>query len=125
RILQNSCTQPVGGVSFGLDGRRLVAGGSGGYEVWDLATSTHNFIPSHKTKNLYVCVCDPLGRCVYVSDSRGGLRILPPAGGDVRRLPGGENHVVSLGLSAGGGRLVVSRGGAGFNRLECWDVLPD
>src|SRR5262249_22650178 len=37
RVLQNRRrTRPVVGVAFGPDGRTLVAGGSGGFDIWDL-----------------------------------------------------------------------------------------
>jgi WD40 repeat protein len=122
--LQNTVARPVGGVSFGLKGRILIAGGSGGYDAWDLASSPPTFIPSHRVKYLYGCVCDPLGQWVYVSDSLGGFRILPLDGRGARRLPGSpyQHHVVSFALTPDGGRLVVSRGGAGLNRVECWAV---
>src|SRR4051812_33683035 len=61
RVLQNTQARPVAGVSFGPGGRTLVAGGSGGYDVWDLATGAHAFAPSHAAKDLYGCVYDPLG----------------------------------------------------------------
>ncbi len=126
RLLQNTKARLVSGVSFGLGGRTLVAGGSGGYDIWDLATSSRIFIPSHNTKYHYGCVCDPRGRCFYVSDSLGGLRILTLDGSGIQRLPGSpySHHVVSFDLTRDGERLVVSRGGAGSNRVECWKILP-
>jgi WD40 repeat protein len=113
-------------MSFGPGGRTLVAGGSGGYDVWDLVSSTHTFLPTHNTKYLYGCIYDPLGRWVYVSDYVGGFRLLPLGGGQTQRLPGSayQHHVVDFDLTADGRRLVVSRGGAADNRLECWDSRP-
>lgn len=126
RILQNTQSRPVGGVSFGFGGRILVAGGSGGYNIWDLTTSSHTLNLSQEVKYLYGCVCDPLGRWVYVSDYRGGFRLLPLDEHEIPPPPGSqhERHVISFALTADGGRLVMSRGGAGFNRVECWDVRP-
>jgi WD40 repeat protein len=126
RLLRNTKARPVGGVSFGPGARALVAGGSGGYDVWDLATASHTFLPSHSVKYLFGCVYDPLGRWVYVSDYLGGFRLLPLGGRGPQRPPGSphQHHVVSFGLTAGGRRLAVSRGGAGLNRVECWEVRP-
>jgi WD40 repeat protein len=123
RLLQNTQARPVGGVAFGPHGRILVAGGSGGYDVWELATSSHAFIASHNVKYLYGCICDPLGRWIYVSDYVGGFRLLP-LGGKGRPAPGSphERHVVSFALTPDGRRLVLSRGGGGSNRVECWAV---
>jgi hypothetical protein len=58
RLLQNSVTRPVGGVSFGPGGDTLVAGGSGAYDVWDLTDSSHSFISSHAVQYLFGCVQD-------------------------------------------------------------------
>lgn len=122
RVLQNTQTRRVGGVSFG-PGSALVAGGSGGYDLWDLTTASHTFIPSHTVPYLFGCVYDPLSRWVYVSDYRGGFRLLS-LDGDVRTPPGNpyERHVRAFDLTPDGTRLLLSRGGAGSNRVECWDV---
>lgn len=124
RLLQNTKARSVGGVSFGPGGRTLVAGGSGGYDVWDLTTASHTFIPSHNVKYLYGCVYDPLGRWVYVSDSLGGFRLLSLDGRNGPPAPGSphQRHVTSFDLTSDGGRLVMSRGGAGLNRVECWNI---
>jgi WD40 repeat protein len=126
RLLQNTAIRPVTAVSFGSGGRALVAGGSGGYDVWDVADWSHTFIASHAVKYHFGCVCDPAGRWVYVSDSLGGFRILPLSERDVPAVPGSpyELHVRSFDLAADGSRLVMSRGGYGSNRVECWNVLP-
>ncbi|MCI0742789.1 MAG: WD40 repeat domain-containing protein [Gemmataceae bacterium] len=125
RYLRNTMARPVGGVSFGPKDLTLVAGGSGGFDIWDLANSTHTFVPSHAVKNLYGCVYDPLGRWVYVSDYRGGFRLLPVLGHEALPAPGSphERHVISFGLTPDGKQLVMSRGGGRSNRLECWNVL--
>lgn len=126
RLLQNTIARPVAGVSFGPGGRTLVAGGSGGYDLWDLASGARSFVPSHGVRYLNGCVWDPFGRWVYVSDYLGGFRMLPVDGGEPRPLPGSrhENHVISFDLTRDGGRLVMSHGGAGSNRVELWDVRP-
>src|SRR5207253_2321992 len=36
-----------------------------------------------------------------------------------------DHHVVSLAHSADGSRFAVSRGGAMFNRVECWSITAD
>jgi hypothetical protein len=125
RLLQNTVARPVCGVSFGPGGRTLAAGGSGGYDVWDLITPSNAFIRAHAVKYLYGCTYDPLGRWVCVSDYLGGFRLLRPDGPPIR-LPGSpsDHHVISFGVSTDGGRLVVTRGGASSNRIECWDIRP-
>jgi WD40 repeat protein len=124
RLLQNTHARPITGLSFAPGGTSLVAGGSGGFEVWDLTASFHSFIPWHSVQYLYGCVYDPLGRWIYVSDYRSGFRLLPLAGGKVQPVPGSrlERHVISFDLTPDGRQLVMSRGGAGLNRVECWDV---
>jgi WD40 repeat protein len=123
--LQNTIARPIAGVSFGPKGS-LVAGGSGGYDVWDLAASTHTFIPSHAVKYYYGCVCDPLGRWIYVADSLGGFRLLPLDGGEARPTPGSphERHVTTFDVTSDGRQLVMNRGGGGSNRVECWKIRP-
>lgn len=127
RILQNTVARSVGGVSFLPGNRRLVAGGSGGYDAWDLTTASPKHIKSHAVKYLYGCACDPLGRWVYVSDYLGGFRLLPLDEQEAPPAPGSpfNRHVTAFSLTPDGGRLVMSRGGAGSNRVECWAVgLP-
>jgi WD40 repeat protein len=116
--------RPVGGVAFASEGATIVAGGSGGYDVWDLTAFSHSFIPSHAVKYLYGCVCDPLGQWVYVSDYLEGFRILPLDGQDARPAPGSPHtcHVRAFDLTPDGKRLVMSRSGAGSNRVECWQI---
>jgi WD40 repeat protein len=122
RVLQNTQARQIGGLSFGPGGRTLVAGGSGGYDIWNLATASHAFIASHAVKYLYGCVYDPLGRWFYVSDYLGGFRLLPLDGNAPPPVPGSphERHVTSFDLTPSGGRLVMCRSG----RVECWDVRP-
>ena len=124
RVLQNKAARPVTGVSFGPDGRTLVAGGSGGYNVWDLATSGSTFIGSHAVPYLFGCACDRLGRWLYVSDYRGGFRVLSLGEGDAPEVPGSpyDRHVRSFGVASSTDRLVMSRGGSGANRVECWEL---
>jgi WD40 repeat protein len=128
RILQNTVEALVAGVSFERHGQRLVAGGSGGFDVWDLPSGKKTFSTrSTWTKYIYACICDPLGRWFYFSDSLGGCRLFDLAGPGVRRLPGDpyNHHVISLDVTPDGRWLVVSRGGAGVNHLECWRIAPD
>lgn len=124
RLLQNTMERPVSGLSFGPAGLTLVAGGSGGYDVWRLARTSNTFIPSHATKDVYGCVCDPLGRWLYVSDYVGGFRLLALGDKEPPPIPGSadERHVTSFDITSNGGQLVMSRGGASLNRLECWKV---
>jgi WD40 repeat protein len=126
RLLRNTKARAVGGVSFGPGGMTLVAGGSGGFDVWDLTTSSRTFVPSHAVSYLYGCVYDPLGRWVYVSDYLGGFRLLSLDGTEVRPAPGSphQRHVTSFDTTPDGGRLVMNRGGAGSNRVESWKIRP-
>jgi WD40 repeat protein len=126
RLLQNTLARPVAGVSFAREGETLVAGGSGCYDVWNMTASSRSFIPSHAVKYLYGCVCDPLGRWVYVSDYLGGFRLLALNGQAARAAPGSphEHHVTAFDLTPDGSRLLMSRGGAGSNRVECWEIRP-
>jgi WD40 repeat protein len=127
RLLCNTITRLVAGVSFGPRGETLIAGGSGGFDLWDLAAQSSRFVASHAVKYFYGCIYDPLGRWVYVSDSLGGFRLLSPDGNESRPAPGSphERHVTSFDLAADGRRLIMNRGGAGSNRVECWQVCPD
>lgn len=122
-VLQNTVRRPVAGLSFAPDGR-LVAGGSGGFDIWNLATRTATHHKSHAEKYLFGLAADPLGRWVYVSDSLGGFRFLPLDAEPIPSVPGSQydRHVRSFDVSADGSRVVVSRGGAGANRIEFWDA---
>ncbi len=122
-VLQNTVRRPIGGLSFAPDGR-LVAGGSGGFDIWNLATRSATHHKSHAEKYLFGLAADPLGRWVYVSDSLGGFRFLPLDAESLPMMPGSRysRHVRSFDVSADGSRVVVSRGGAGANRIEFWDA---
>ncbi len=125
QLLRNTSERLVAGVSFGPGGRTLIAGGSGGFDHWDLSARSNRFVKSHAVKFFYGCIYDPQGRWVYVSDSRGGFRLLPLKGDGPLPVPGSPfvRHVTSFDLAAEGEHLVMSRGGAGSNRVECWQVL--
>jgi WD40 repeat protein len=122
RILQNTQAKSVLGVSFSADGRTLAAGGNTGFDVWSLEDGQRTFVPFHPTKRLYAFEL-AAGR-LYISDYRGGLQIYDVATGSWLRLPGPrfDQHVICLALAPAGSRVVVSRGGAGHNRMECWQI---
>src|SRR5262249_29449288 len=123
KVLQNTVARMVAGLSF-APGPRLVAGGSGGFDVWDLASEGRAHVPTSDARYLWACACDPLGRWFYAADSTLGCRLYDLAHLGERPLPGAPRtrHVISLAVSGDGTRLALSRGGAGFNRLECWSV---
>lgn len=123
RILQNTQPQAVSGASFGPGGRHLAAGGSGGYDVWELATSSRTFIPSHDVQSLSGCACDPLGRWVYVCDYRGGLRLLSLDGKGARDFP--HRYLEHSFALTPDGRRLVTRGFIAGAWVDCWDVHPD
>jgi hypothetical protein len=121
KILQNTVARAVYRLSFGFGGRKLVTGGSGGLDIWDLTTEGHTHIPRPDVTNyITVCECDPLGRWFYLADSLVG-RMVPWAGQGEQPLPGprGHPHLSSLAVSADGARLLLSREG-GLHQLECW-----
>ena len=124
KILQSTLKRPVIGLSFGNGGRSLVAGGSGGYTVWNLADSSRTFIESHDAKYLYGCISDPLGRYILVSDALGGFRVITLNRECTIFTPGDKycRHVTSFDLTPDGGTLLMNRGGAGLNRVECWAI---
>src|SRR4051812_12336834 len=110
RILQNTRkTWPVVGVAFGPGGGSLVAGGSGGFDVWALAAGTHRFINSHETQTVWAFALDPGGRRLFYSDWRGGFRLYDLRRGAYRPLPE-DNHVVSAAIGPDGSRAALSRG---------------
>jgi len=123
RILHNITARPVGALAFGAD--RLVAGGSGGFDVYDLAADTRSHFASHFTMQIFACVIDPRGRWLYFADTWAGCRLLPLDEAGPGRLPGEADaqHVVGLAVSPDGGKVVVSRTrNANVNRVECWEV---
>jgi WD40 repeat protein len=121
KILQNTVARAVYHVAFGPDGRKLVTGGSGGLDIWDLTTDDHIHIPSPDVTNyICVCECDPLGRWFYVSDSKNG-RMIPWSGRGERGLPEPPGkHIYGLGVSSEGSRLLLSLIRDGMSQLECW-----
>jgi WD40 repeat protein len=123
RVLRNTNANPVLGVSFGPGGASLVAVGNAGLHVWDVLQSASTFIPL-KLNCLHACSCDPLGRWIYVADNRGGLQLVPFDGGEPRPMSGDryERHVTTFAYTPDGRKLVLSRGGGGSNRVECWNV---
>lgn len=127
RVLQNTSVKAVVGVAFGADGRTLYAGGDGEFQVWPLRGKAEpRFVACAAGKRLYAFEPDPAGRYLYLASQRGGFGAVVLRGGDRRLLPDDESeqHVVSLSVRPDGSRLVVSRGGAGLNRVECWGVDP-
>jgi WD40 repeat protein len=125
RSLQNTQTRPIPGMGFGPDGRKLVAGGSGGFDVWDLSSGSRTFVATLESRFIFVFVLDPLGRWLYFSEGRGGCWLYDLRSGEPRRFPGRDHHVISLAAAADGRRVAISRGGAGDNRLECWAIDGD
>jgi WD40 repeat protein len=127
RILQNTALRQVYGLTFSADGTTLIAGGSGGFDVWNLPAGSRYHVEYHATKNLYAFDLDPRGRWLYISDARGGCSLFSLPDRKWHRPPGSQHdyHVVSLARTADGSRFAVSRGGAGSNRVECWDVAGD
>jgi WD40 repeat protein len=127
RILQNTAQKQVGGVTFGPDSTTLTAGGSGGFDIWSLLNGYHDYVEYHATKYLYAFEFDPLERWLYISDARSGCQLFSLKTRNWTRLPGDkyQHHVVSLSVCSDGSRLAVSRGGASFNRVECWNVTAN
>jgi len=124
RILQNTRERLVLGVGFGPDGRTLVAGGSGGFDVWDLPASKHRFVSAQDSGTIFAFVVDPQGRWLYFSEHRAGGYRYDLKTGEAQRFPGDpyDHHMISIAASSDGSRAAVSRGGAGHNRLECWTI---
>src|SRR5262249_44965391 len=88
RILQNTSTPPVPFVA--LRGGRLVAGGSGGFDIYTRPDGERRHIPaSGATAPWPVCAVDPRGRWFCTTDWKKGCRLLPLGeDGAVGRLPG-------------------------------------
>jgi WD40 repeat protein len=125
RLLQNTFERPVLGVGFGPKGATVMAGGSGGFDVWDLATNTRRFVPTVQRRYIFAFVPDPLGRWLYFSAGFDSGALYDLTSGEARRFPGHDHHIISLAAAPDGSRVAISRGGARFNRLECWSVGTD
>jgi WD40 repeat protein len=125
--MQNTMALPVVGVSFERRTGRLVAGGSGGITVWDLTTENKTFFPCRRNEYIWAFTCDPLGRWLYYAAPGMGWCLFDLEDGHRHLLPGiqDDNHVICLSLNQTGSRLVICRGGRGFNRLECWEVAEN
>lgn len=127
QVLQNTSVKAVVGVAFGANGRTLYAGGNGGFQVWPLRRkAATRVIAGPAATELYGFEPDPAGQYLYLSGSRCGFAAYHLRTGTPRPLASddGESHVVSLSARPGGGRLAVSRGGGGLNRVECWEIDP-
>ncbi len=125
RVLQNASNKPVVGVAFSANGRTLYAGGDGGFQVWPLARKAESRVVACAAgKRLYAFEPDPAGQYLYLASQRGGFGAVILRGGGRRPLPDDEyeQHVVSLSARPGGTHVAVSRGGAGLNRVECWEI---
>jgi WD40 repeat protein len=125
RLLRNTNPRPVIGLSFGPNGRTLVAGGNGGIDVWDLHAEAKRTIPIHPTRTVYAFSHDPLGRWFYYSDPRGGGRIYDLASGEFGRFPGNEYQHHMISISGTKARVAISRGGGWNNCVECWVIEQD
>lgn len=127
-ILKNTKPRPVMGVSFGPDGRTLAAGGSEGFDLWDLSKGTHRHISTKSTKRIWAFSFDPLGRWLYLSDLPEVGRMFVLETGEVRRFPisattaNVPNHMTSIAAAADGTRVAISRGGSDKNQIECWRI---
>jgi WD40 repeat protein len=122
RLLQNTDVRPVVGVGFGPQSGTLVAGGSGGFDVWDLSAGTRKFVPTYQSRFIFAFVPDPLGRWLYFCAGIDGGYLYDLTSGEARRFPGHDHHVISVAVAPDGSRVAISRGGSGRNRLECWAI---
>jgi WD40 repeat protein len=125
RVLQNASDKPVVGVVFDAVGRTLFAGGYGGIQVRPLRGKAEPRVVEHPGgKTLYGFEPDAAGKHLFVSNPNSGFRAYHLPTGRVGRFPDNEydQHVVSLSARPGGSHVVVSRGGGGRNRVECWAV---
>jgi hypothetical protein len=126
RLLQNTLPQTVVGLGFGPDGRTLVAGGSGGFDVWNLSAGSHAFVTAQKLdRHPCAFVLDPLERWLYISGVPDGCSLYHLPSGEARRIPLVRHHVISVGPAADGCRVALSRGEARPHRLECWTIAAD
>lgn len=112
------------GVAFTADGSSLAAGGCGWVELFSLADDTRLGVECDGTAVVYAFDLDPLGRRLYLSKPHCGCSFLDLPSRRWVRPPGGEYdyHIPSLSRTADGTRLALSRGGYGYNRVECWDT---
>jgi WD40 repeat protein len=126
RILQSQWPKPVLGVAFAPDGR-LVAGGSGWYDVHDLNAGRRSNYRAPLTRGVLAFILDPLGRWLYLSLAGQGCAVRG-LNGAALPFPGetpGED-VVSLAASVDGSWVAVSRRRRDYSwALECWAVGPD
>lgn len=128
RILQSERTKPVTRVGITLDGRTLVAGGDGGFDVHDLGTGAVTSFEVPRATDVFDLALDPVGRWLYFASlGGGGCWICDLRTGERRRFGGDrhEHHVISLAASGDGSRVALSRGAGWTNRLECWAIAAD
>lgn len=120
KILQNVKPRAVYCLSFSPDGRKLVTGGSGGIDIWDLQTQTSVHLRSPDVTNyISACECDPLGRGFYLGDSSSIPRRIDWEGRDQQHLPipATDSMLRWIShLSAASDRLLLGRNG----QVECW-----
>lgn len=123
-FLNNTTPRSILGVSFSASEATLIAGGNGSFGLWNLESKTLREIDTHTTDRMYGLQMDPAGRWAYVSDHRGGFRVLGWDQRETQPAPGSQHHrhVTSFGISSDGTRLVMGRDGAG-RRVECWRVV--
>jgi WD40 repeat protein len=125
RILHGEQTKPVSGLGFTPDGRTLVAGGLGGFDVYDLAAQSHRHFAAPKARAAFDLVVDPLGRWVYLSLTDVGCGLYDLHTGASRPLPDARpgEDVVSLAASADGRLLATSCRRPDYSwQLTCWAI---
>jgi hypothetical protein len=121
RVLKCVGRRPVPLLGFAAG--RLVAGGSRGYDIFDLAAGESRHLPENGTviPNASSFAVDPRGRWFYTSDGNHGCRVLPldEAGPGGFPVDPSECHTAALAASPDGTRVAASRSA---NRVECWHV---